>query len=202
MSIPPISRIKPLSLTMADADIGDEEIALVTEVLRSRTLSCGPMLERFEREFADRIGARFAVAVSSGTAGLHLALIAAGVAEGDLVVSTPYSFVASANAVLYQRAIPVFVDIDPETLNIDPGQVQQAVRDLHAGEAGARRWLPRRSSGRPGRVKAIVPVHVFGQPAAMDPILSVARDRDLAVIEDACEAIAGRTSSGQAESPA
>jgi dTDP-4-amino-4,6-dideoxygalactose transaminase len=176
---------------MSDADIGDEEVALVTEVLRSRALSCGPMLERFERGFAERIGARFAVAVSSGTAGLHLALIAAGVAEGDLVVTTPYSFVASANAVLYQRAIPVFVDIDPATLNIDPDQVQQAVQDLHAGDAGARRWLPRKISGRPGRVRAIVPVHVFGQPAAMDPILSVARDRDLAVIEDACEAIAG-----------
>jgi dTDP-4-amino-4,6-dideoxygalactose transaminase len=175
---------------MSDADIGDEEIALVNDVLRSRALSGGPMVDRFEAEWAGRLGTRYAVAVSSGTAGLHLALIAAGVGDGDLVVTSPYSFVASANAVLYQRAIPVFVDIDPVTLNIDPGQVRQALNDLQGGAASARPWLPRRTGVTPGRVKAVVPVHVFGQPATMPPIVSAARAHDVVVVEDACEAIA------------
>ena len=176
---------------MSDVEIGDEEIGLVNDVLRSRTLSCGPMIERFELEFANRLGTRFAVAVSSGTAGLHLALIAAGVADGDLVITSPYSFVASANAILYQRATPVFVDINPATLNIDARQVLQALEHLQAGGQDARRWLPR-TVAEAGRVKAVMPVHVFGQPAPIAPIVCAARAYGAAVVEDACEAIAAR----------
>src|SRR5262249_49035608 len=106
----------PLSLP----DITDEERRLVDEVLRSGQLSCGPVLARFEREFAARFGARHAIAVSSGTAALHLAMIAAGVKDGDQVITSPFSFVASANSILFERGTPVFVDIDAETLNIDP----------------------------------------------------------------------------------
>ena len=174
---------------MADSDIGDAEIALVTEVLRSRALSCGPMIERFEREWADRLGVRFAVAVSSGTAGLHLAMVAAGVGDGDFVITSPYSFVASANAILYQRATPVFVDIDPVSFNIDPVQTAQALADLRAWGPAARRWLPRRGAGPARPAKATLPVHVFGRPAAMEHINAAARSHGSLVIEDACEAI-------------
>ena len=174
---------------MADSDIGDTEIALVTEVLRSRALSCGPMIDRFEQEWAERLGVRFAVAVSSGTAGLHLAMIAAGVGEGDFVITSPYSFVASANAILYQRATPVFVDIDPVSFNIDPDQAAQALADLQRGGQAAARWLPRRTSGAVRAAKAVLPVHVFGRPAAMERINAAARDHGALVIEDACEAI-------------
>jgi dTDP-4-amino-4,6-dideoxygalactose transaminase len=176
---------------MSAADITDEEIALVNQVMQSGTLSCGPMLERFELEWAERLGTRFAVGVSSGTAGLHIALIAAGVEADDFVITSPYSFIASSNAVLYQQAIPIFVDIDPLTLNIDPANVVQALRDVNGGETSARRWLPRHGAVASGRrVKAVVPVHIFGQPAVMPPIVEAARQHGAAVIEDACEAVA------------
>jgi perosamine synthetase len=174
---------------MADSDIGPAEVALVNEVLRSRALSCGPMIDRFEAEWAERFGSRFAVAVSSGTAGLHLSMIAAGVEDDDLVITSPYSFVASANAVLYQRAVPVFVDIDPLSLNIDPAQVEQALSELAAGGRGARRWLPRRGVSAARPVKAVLPIHVFGRPAAMTPVVRAATVHGARVVEDACEAI-------------
>jgi dTDP-4-amino-4,6-dideoxygalactose transaminase len=179
-------------ITMSDSDIGADEIALVTDVLRQRQLSGGPVIDRFEREFAERIGVAHAVAVSSGTAGLHLALIAAGVGDDDLVVTTPYSFIASANAVIYERAIPVFVDVDPVTLNIDPVQVERALADLRAGGDAARRWLPRTGAGQARQVRAVLPVHVFGQPAAMVPLSASARAHGVALVEDACEAIGAR----------
>lgn len=180
------------SITMADSDIGPGEIALVNEVLRSRALSLGPMLERFEQEWAEQMGVAHAVGVSSGTAGLHLAMIAAGVDEGDLVVTTPYSFVASANAILYQRATPVFVDIDPDTLNIDPAQAAAALADLAGTERDARRWLPRRGAATPRPARAVLPVHVFGRPAPMRPLVAAAQAAGAAVVEDACEAIGAR----------
>jgi dTDP-4-amino-4,6-dideoxygalactose transaminase len=189
MTVPTGYRNSGPGITMSDADIGDREIALVTDILRQRQLSGGPIVDRFEREFAECIGARHAVAVSSGTAALHLALIAAGVVDGDVVVTTPYSFVASANAVLYQRAIPLFVDVDPVTCNIDPAQVEHALDDLSAGGAAARRWLPRTGADAPHRVRAVLPVHVFGRPAAMEPLRSSARAHGVAIVEDACEAI-------------
>lgn len=176
-------------MAMADADIGAAERALVNEVLQSRVLSCGPMAERFEVEWAERLGVRHAVAVSSGTAGLHLAMIAAGVGDGDFVITSPYSFVASANAILYQRAVPIFVDIDPESFNIDQSEVAAALSDLASGGSAARRWLPRRGAGAAHAARAVLPVHVFGRVAAMPEIMSAARAHGAAVIEDACEAI-------------
>jgi dTDP-4-amino-4,6-dideoxygalactose transaminase len=177
---------------MSGPDIGDAEIASVTHTLRSGCLSIGPRLERFERQVAAIAGAKHAVGVSSGTAGLHLAVIDAGVDAGDFVITSPFSFVASANCVLYERAIPVFVDVDPRTANIDPALVTQAIHDLRTWGAARRRWLPRavrEATAHFGRLKAVLPVHAFGQPADMDPIVAAARSYGVTVVEDACEAI-------------
>jgi len=172
-----------MRIPMCEPDITAAERAAVLEVLDTPTLSIGPKLDLFERRLAEYTGAPHAAGVSSGTAGLHLALLAAGVGEGDLVITTPFSFVASANCALYVNARPVFVDIDAQTLNMDPDALARTVAEL--------------ARGREGRPKAIIPVHVFGQPADMDPILAVAREHGLAVIEDACEAI-GATYKGRA----
>jgi dTDP-4-amino-4,6-dideoxygalactose transaminase len=181
-------------IPMSSPDISGAEIMAVTEILKTAHLSIGPRVAAFEERFAAYIGARRGVAVSSGTAGLHLCTIAAGVSAGDLVITTPFSFVASANVLLYERAIPIFVDIDPLTLNINPDRVVEAVHDIAQGGQIGARWLPPalRSGGESvtaSRLKAILPVHVFGQPADMDPLLKAARQQDLAVIEDACEAV-------------
>jgi len=166
---------------MCEPDLTEAERAAVQEVLRTPILSLGPQLDLFERKLAARVGARHAVGVSSGTAGLHLCMLAAGVGEGDLVLTTPFSFVASANCILYVHGTPVFVDVDPATLTIDPDALARKARSL----------------ARRGRLKAILPVHIFGQPADMEPILEIARRFGLAVIEDACEAI-GATYKGRA----
>ncbi len=158
---------------MSSPDIGGEERRLVDEVLRSGQLSNGPALASFEREFAARLDARHAIAVSSGTAALHLGMIAAGVRDGDAVVTTPFSFIASANAILFERGTPVFVDIDPETRTIDPGATIDAIESLAPG----------------GRLRAVLPVHIFGRPAEMEAIVNVARRYGVFVVEDACEAI-------------
>src|SRR5437667_7469580 len=160
-----------MRIPMCKPEITTAEREAVLGVLHTPTLALDPRLESFERGVSKYIGAPHAVGVSSGTAGLHLCMIAAGVGDGDLVLTTPFSFVASANCVLYTGARPVFVDIDSDTLTIDPGALERAADAL-----------------RP-RVKAILPVHVFGQAADMDPILRIARRHNLAVIEDACEAI-------------
>ena len=170
---------------MCEPDLTEAERAAVQEVLRTPILSLGPQLDLFERKLAARVGARHAVGVSSGTAGLHLCMLAAGVGEGDLVLTTPFSFVASANCILYAHATPVFVDVDPVTLTIDPDALARKARALV------------RRGRRRARLKAILPVHVFGQPADMDPILEIARRYALVVIEDACEAI-GATYKGRA----
>jgi dTDP-4-amino-4,6-dideoxygalactose transaminase len=125
---------------------------------------------------------------------LHLCTVACGTEEADLIITTPFSFVASANCILYERAIPLFVDVDAVTGNIDPHLVAEAVWELDRGGPAAERWLPpalrgREKAGRRGRLRALLPVHAFGQPADMDPLLAVARRHQLAVIEDACEAI-------------
>lgn len=148
--------------------LGPEEERAVVEVLRSGQLSLGPRLAEFERAFAARVGAPRACAVSSGTAGLHLALRAVGVGEGDEVVTSPFSFVASANAALYERARPVFADIDPVTLNLDPDAAAAAV-----GE----------------RTRALLPVHIFGYPADMPAFERLTVRHGLAIVEDACEAL-------------
>jgi len=176
---------------MSSPDLTDAELAAVQEVLATRYLSIGPRIEAFERAVAAYTGCAHGVGVNSGTSGLHLALIAAGVGEGDLVITTPFSFIASANCILYERAVPIFVDVDRRTGNIDPALVAQACDDLARGGPAAQRWLPPSLRDEPsvGALRAILPVHAFGQPADMDPILATARQHELPVIEDACEAL-------------
>jgi perosamine synthetase len=155
-------------IPLARPVLGAEEEQAVLEVLRSGTLSLGPKVAEFEQLFAARVGARCASAVSSGTAGLHLALRAAGVRDGDEVITSPFSFVASANAALYERARPVFADIDPVTLNLDPRTAAAAVTE---------------------RTRALLPVHIFGYPADMVAFEQIAARHGLAIVEDACEAL-------------
>jgi perosamine synthetase len=155
-------------IPLARPDVGAREEELVLEVMRSGRLSLGPMLERFEREFAAWLGADGAVAVSSGTAALHLAVRAVGWGSGDEVVTSPFSFVASANCLLYEDATPVFCDIDPVTLNMDPGAAEAACGSRTAG---------------------LLPVHIFGYPCDMDALEELATRRGLGVVEDACEAL-------------
>lgn len=180
-------------IPMASPDLTDAERLAVQDVLNTRSLSIGPRLNMFEAEMARVTGVRYGVGVNSGTSGLHLCIIAAGVEEGDLVLTTPFSFIASANCVLYERGIPVFVDVDEATGNIDPQLVAEAVAELRAGGEAARRWLPptlREASLRnQGRLKAVLPVHAFGQPVDMEPIVATARASGCFVIEDACEAL-------------
>jgi dTDP-4-amino-4,6-dideoxygalactose transaminase len=176
---------------MSSPDLSNSEISAVNQVLATPILSIGPQGEAFERRCATYVGTAHAAAVSSGTSGLHLCVIAAGVADGDLAITTPFSFVASANCLLYERAVPIFVDVDPRTGNIDPALVAEAAYDLRRDGERARRWLPPalRDHSRLIKLKAILPVHALGQPADMAPILATARQHQLAVIEDACEAI-------------
>ena len=177
---------------MSSPDLGAAEIAAVQQVLATHHLSLGPRLDAFERALAEYVGAAYGVGVNAGTSGLHLCVIAAGVGPGDLVITTPFSFVASANCILYERAIPVFVDVDPASGNINPEMAAAAAAELMSGRSVARRWLPpalRDSAPIATALKAVLPVHVFGQPADMDPIVAMARRHNLAVIEDACEAI-------------
>jgi perosamine synthetase len=151
-------------IPLAKPVLGPEEEAAAIEVLRSGQLSLGPCGPAFERAFADWVGTPHACAVSSGTAGLHLALRAVGVSDGDEVITSPFSFVASANVVLYERARPVFADIDPRTLNLDPDAAAAAVTD---------------------RTTALLPVHIFGYPADLPAFERLG----LPIVEDACEAL-------------
>jgi dTDP-4-amino-4,6-dideoxygalactose transaminase len=186
-----------MRIPMSSPDLSAAERDAVLEVLNTSVLSIGPRIDAFEQAVARYVGSPHAVGVNSGTSGLHLALIAADVTDGDVVITTPFSFIASANAVLYQRAVPLFVDVDPRTGNIDPQLVAEAVDALTRGGHAADRWLPpalrnNLHRAKDSRVRAILPVHAFGQPADMDPLLNVARRHKLAVIEDACEAIGAK----------
>jgi dTDP-4-amino-4,6-dideoxygalactose transaminase len=174
---------------MSSPDITAAEIEAVNAVLQNRWLSMGPETPRFEQAIAEYAGRKHAIAVNSGTAGLHLCVRAAGIGPGDLVITTPFSFVASTNVLLFERAVPVFVDVDPLTGNVDVEGVRQAAADLVAGGAAAQKWLPRKGAQGAGELKAILPVDVFGQPADLDPLLEVAREYNLKIIEDSCEAI-------------
>jgi dTDP-4-amino-4,6-dideoxygalactose transaminase len=148
--------------------IGEEEIEAVVSVLRSGWIGTGPRANQFEARFAEYVGCRHAVAVASGTASLHLAMLAQGLAPGDEVLTTPLTFVATANAILHADAIPVFVDVDRDSMNLAAERLEAAI--------GA-------------RTRAVLPVHLAGRPCDMDPILEVARHHDLRVIEDAAHAI-------------
>ncbi len=178
-----------MKIPMSSPDLTDAEREAVASVLRTPNLSMGGEILAFENAFRHYSGSRHAIGVSSGTAGLHLCVRAAGIQEGDLVITTPFSFVASANVLLFERAIPVFVDVDPLSGNINPQLVEQAAADLTAGGRRAQRWLPRRTGQDGGKLKAILPVDVFGQPADIDPILETARSYELKVIEDSCESL-------------
>ncbi len=147
--------------------IGDDEINAVTEVLRSGTIAEGQKVKDFEAAFADHTGTSHAVAVNSGTAALHVALLSHNIGAGDEVITTPFSFVATSNSVLFTGAKPVFADIDEKTFNIDPESIIEKIT--------------------PG-TKAIIPVHLYGQAADMKKIMEIAEDHDLIVIEDACQA--------------
>ncbi|TSA43197.1 DegT/DnrJ/EryC1/StrS family aminotransferase [archaeon] len=148
--------------------IGKVEEKLVSRVLRSGILSRGPIVESFESAFAQYIGVKHGLAVCNGTAALHLALLAHGVRGGDNVITTPFTFIASANSILYTGAKPVFVDIDRDTYNIDPTKIEEAI-DNHT--------------------KAVLPVHVFGVSCDMKAIMEICEDHGLILVEDACEAI-------------
>jgi perosamine synthetase len=164
-------------IPLAKPVLGEAEERAVVEVLRSGQLSLGPKLGEFEQKFAEWIDVPHASAVSSGTAGLHLALRAAGVEPGDEVITSPFSFVASANAILYCGATPAFAEIDPVTFNLDPTAAEAAITP---------------------RTKAMLPVHIFGYPADMPAFERIAEKHGLAIVEDACEALGARHADGRA----
>jgi len=163
-------------IPLAQPDLGPREEELLLEVIRSGSLSLGPKLEQFEHDFSDWLGDGYAVAVSSGTAALHLGVRALGWRQGDEVITSPLTFVASANCLLYEGAVPVFCDIDPVTLTLDPDAVAAAVGDSTAG---------------------LLPVHIFGYPADLPALGQIASDRGIAMLEDACQALGARDSAGK-----
>ena len=150
--------------------IGDEEIESVVESLRSGWITTGPKVEKFQSDFQSFVGAPAALALNSCTSALHVALAALGIGPGDKVVSTPMTFVSSIHVIEHVGAEPVLVDVEPDTLNIDPAQVEAAIEKDPA-------------------IKAILPVHLYGHPAELDPILAIAREHRLAVIEDAAHSL-------------
>jgi len=176
---------------MSSPDLTGADQQAVMEVLQTPNLSMGPRILEFERAFCEFSGRKHAIGVSSGTAGLHLCVRAAGIETGDYVITTPFSFVASANVILFENAVPVFVDVDPRTGNINSKLVADAARNIH-------KHLPRRMppdtrhlspAPRHPSFKAILPVDVFGQPADLDLIRAVAEEHGVKVIEDSCEAL-------------
>jgi dTDP-4-amino-4,6-dideoxygalactose transaminase len=156
-----------MMISIAKPYLDEAEIEAVAAVLRSGVIAEGPRVAQFEQAFAEYIGVDHAVAVNSGTAALHVALMAHGIGKGDEVITSPFSFVATANSVVYTGAKPVFADIEPDTYNISPDQVHEMITS---------------------RTKAIMPVHLYGHAADMGAIMEIAEDHDLLVIEDACQA--------------
>lgn len=176
---------------MSSPDLTDADRQAVQEVLNTPILSMGKHTPAFEKTFCDLTGAKHAVAVNSGTAGLHLCVRAAGIGTGDLVITTPFSFVASSNVMLFENAIPIFVDVDARTGNINPELLADAADNID-------KYLPRKGKSKNAKLKALLPVDVFGQPADMDAINAVARKHNLKVIEDSCEALGATYKSKQA----
>ncbi len=154
-------------IPIAKPVLGKEEISSVVSVLKSGALAQGKMVEQFEKDFAEYIGTKHAIATSSGTTALHLALLAAGIKEGAEVITTPFTFIASSTSILHCNAKPVFADIDPETFNISPKEIEKKITS---------------------KTKAIMPVHLYGLPCEMDKINEIAEKNNLVVIEDACQA--------------
>jgi perosamine synthetase len=157
-----------MRIPLSAPDITQADIHAVSAVLSTSRLSLGPQLEEFEQTMAQSIGTSHAIAVNSGTSALHLAIRALGISEGHEVIVPSFAFIAVANVLRYERAVPVFIDIDPHTLNLDPARIAEAITP---------------------RTRAIIVVHTFGCPAALDEILEIARRHRLFVIEDACEAL-------------
>jgi perosamine synthetase len=151
--------------------LDEREEELVVDVLRSGRLSLGPTVDRFEEAFAEAVGAPYAAAVSSGTAGLHLLCVAEGVGPGDEVITSPYSFVASANCAVYEGATPVFADVDRRTLNVDPAAVEAAITE---------------------RTRALVAVDIYGYPCELDELRAICERHGIALVQDACEALGSR----------
>jgi len=149
-------------------DISKDEQEAVLDVLKTPYLSLGPKLDQFEKDITNYIGVKYAVGVNSGTSALHLIVRAAGIRDGDEVITTPFSFIASSNCILFERAKPVFVDIDPDTLNIDPGKIEEKITK---------------------KTKAILAVDVFGHPADWDLLKRIAKKHKLFLIEDSAEAL-------------
>jgi perosamine synthetase len=171
-------------IPLSRPDLTGEEVEAVLAVVRTPFLSMGPKVEEFEEAFARLMGVRHAVAVANGTCGLHLAVRALGIRPGSEVITTPFSFVATANVVLYEHATPVFVDIDPHTLNITPDRVEALIAREYRREGG---HLVRRATGAP--LVGILPVSVFGHPVDMDGLAAVARTHGLWIAHDTCEAL-------------
>lgn len=178
-------------ISMSSPDLTEAERQAVNQVMQSPSLSMGQKIQDFEQAFRKLTGNKYAIGVNSGTAGLHLCIHAAGIEAGDLVITTPFSFVSSSNVMLFEDAIPIFVDVDPSTGNIDAQLVQAAAEDLDRGDKDAHQWLPRSGVQNRRGIKAILPVHVYGQPADMDSLSQTAAEFELKVIEDACEAVGG-----------
>jgi len=157
-----INLVKPI--------ITDEMISSAVNALKSERFLWGESVKKFENEFAKYIGTEHAIALNSGTTALYLSLIAMGVKEGDYVITTPATFIATANAIVYIRAKPIFVDISLETYNIDPQKLKETIKEYR------------------GKIKAIIPVHLYGYPCEMDTILGIAEKYDIRILEDACQA--------------
>lgn len=164
-------------IPLSRPDVRKRDIEYVVSVLKTPHLSLGPVLQKFEKRLAKSTGSKFAVATSSGTSALHLALKAVDVKRGDGVITTPFSFIASANVILYEGAIPIFADIDRRTLNIDPQEVEKILR---SGSKAQKTAVPPR---------AILGVDIFGQPADWDSLNRLSRKYGLATVEDSCEAL-------------
>ncbi len=167
-------------IPLSQPDITQKEINSVVNVLKTPNLALGPKLKEFEDNFTKYIGVKYAIAVNSGTSGLHLLIRALGIKNGGEIITTPFSFIATANCALYEGAKPIFVDIDPLTLNIDPNKIEKTITK---------------------RTKALVIVDIFGHPADWDSILKIAKKHNLKVIEDSCEALGAEYSSGRSHLP-
>jgi perosamine synthetase len=153
-------------IKFVDPQVGIEEKEALNAVIDSKYLAEGPVARDFEKRFGEFVGSKYTIVTSNGTTALHLALEASGIKPGDEVITTPFTFIASSNSILFNGAIPIFADIDPETYNIDPEKVEEKITK---------------------KTKAILPVHIFGNPCDMKALTDIAKDHDLKIIEDACQ---------------